>query len=95
MHGNSGSNCLQLFAGWRSSAAITLMWVSLVHLDLLTNDPPHHHSCHSIQVRLIVVDSIALPFRYEFEDIPQRNRLLAALSQSLLALAGSQNAAVS
>ncbi|VDD81813.1 unnamed protein product [Mesocestoides corti] len=45
-------------------------------------------------VRLIVVDSIALPFRYEFDDIPQRNRLLAALSQSLLALAGSQNAAV-
>ncbi|KAM7541435.1 hypothetical protein Aperf_G00000033654 [Anoplocephala perfoliata] len=44
--------------------------------------------------RLIIVDSIALPFRYEFEDIPQRNRLLAALSQSLLLTAGNQNAAV-
>ena len=40
------------------------------------------------------MDSIALPFRYEFEDIPQRNRLLAALSQSLLSIAGLQNAAV-
>ena len=40
------------------------------------------------------MDSIALPFRYEFEDIPKRNRLLAALSQSLLLTAGSQNAAV-
>ncbi|KAM3174851.1 hypothetical protein ACTXT7_009667 [Hymenolepis weldensis] len=44
--------------------------------------------------RLVVVDSIALPFRYEFEDIPLRNRLLASLSQSLLLTAGSQNAAV-
>ncbi|VUZ45800.1 unnamed protein product [Hymenolepis diminuta] len=44
--------------------------------------------------RLVVVDSIALPFRYEFEDIPLRNRLLASLSQSLLLIAGSQNAAV-
>ncbi|BHF60761.1 DNA repair protein rad51c [Sparganum proliferum] len=45
-------------------------------------------------VRLIVVDSIALPFRYEFDCAPQRNRLLAALSQVLLSVAGSQNAAV-
>uniref|UniRef100_A0A183S7G4 DNA repair protein RAD51 homolog 3 n=1 Tax=Schistocephalus solidus TaxID=70667 RepID=A0A183S7G4_SCHSO len=47
-----------------------------------------------LQVRLIVVDSVALPFRYEFDCIPQRNRLLAALSQALLSVAGSQNAAV-
>ncbi|EUB63762.1 DNA repair protein RAD51 [Echinococcus granulosus] len=45
-------------------------------------------------IRLIIVDSIALPFRYEFEDIPQRNRLLAAVAQSLLSTASAQNAAV-
>ncbi|VDK31810.1 unnamed protein product [Taenia asiatica] len=45
-------------------------------------------------IRLIIVDSIAFPFRYEFEDIPQRNRLLAAVAQSLLSTASSQNAAV-
>ncbi|KAL5113041.1 hypothetical protein TcWFU_010038 [Taenia crassiceps] len=45
-------------------------------------------------IRLIIVDSIAFPFRYEFEDIPQRNRLLAAVAQSLLSIASSQNAAV-
>ncbi|VDM34820.1 unnamed protein product [Hydatigera taeniaeformis] len=46
-------------------------------------------------IRLIIVDSIAFPFRYEFEDIPQRNRLLAAVAQSLLSTASSQSAAVS
>ncbi|VDN99989.1 unnamed protein product [Rodentolepis nana] len=54
-----------------------------------------YHPNASVQcTRLVVVDSIALPFRYEFDDIPQRNRLLASLSQSLLLIAGSQNAAV-
>lgn len=48
-----------------------------------------------IQIRLIVVDSIALPFRYDFDDIPQRNRLLASVTQMLLRVAGRQQAAVS
>uniref|UniRef100_A0A095AHA0 DNA repair protein RAD51 homolog 3 n=1 Tax=Schistosoma haematobium TaxID=6185 RepID=A0A095AHA0_SCHHA len=47
-----------------------------------------------IQIRLIVVDSIALPFRYDFDDIPQRNRLLASVTQMLLCVAGRQQAAV-
>lgn len=47
------------------------------------------------QVRLVVVDSIALPFRYDFDDIPTRNRLLVGLSQGLLRLADRQRAAVS
>ncbi|CAH8518305.1 unnamed protein product [Schistosoma turkestanicum] len=45
-------------------------------------------------IRLIVVDSIALPFRYDFDDIPQRNRLLASVTQMLLCIAGRQQAAV-
>ncbi|CAH8554479.1 unnamed protein product [Schistosoma mattheei] len=45
-------------------------------------------------IRLIVVDSIALPFRYDFDDIPQRNRLLASVTQMLLCVAGRQQAAV-
>nr|CAH8856512.1 unnamed protein product [Trichobilharzia regenti] len=45
-------------------------------------------------IRLIVVDSIALPFRYDFDDIPQRNRLLASVAQTLLGIAGRQQATV-
>ncbi|CAH8558984.1 unnamed protein product [Heterobilharzia americana] len=45
-------------------------------------------------IRLIVVDSIALPFRYDFDDIPQRNRLLASVAQILLGIAGRQQATV-
>ncbi|KAH8871936.1 DNA repair protein RAD51 like [Schistosoma japonicum] len=45
-------------------------------------------------IRLIIVDSIALPFRYDFDDVPQRNRLLASVTQILLCIAGRQQAAV-
>lgn len=46
------------------------------------------------KVRLFVVDSIALPFRYYFDNIPQRNRVLASISQSIQRAADQQKAAV-
>lgn len=46
------------------------------------------------RIRLLVVDSIALPFRYDFDNIPQRNRVLASVSQSIQKAADQQNAAV-
>ncbi|VDQ16263.1 unnamed protein product [Trichobilharzia regenti] len=36
-----------------------------------------------------------MPFRYDFDDIPQRNRLLASVAQTLLGIAGRQQATVS
>ncbi|CAL8099170.1 unnamed protein product [Calicophoron daubneyi] len=65
------------------------------HTDLLATCQRLQLFCtQNPRIRLVVVDSVALPFRYDFDDIPQRNRLLACLAQSLLCVAGEQNAAV-
>ncbi|KAA3674121.1 RAD51-like protein 2 [Paragonimus westermani] len=65
------------------------------HVELLAACQRLHQFCESHpKVRLIVVDSIALPFRYDFDDIPQRNRMLVCIAQCLLKVAGHQNAAV-
>ncbi|MBN3293942.1 RA51C protein, partial [Polypterus senegalus] len=47
------------------------------------------------KVRFLVVDSIAYPFRHEFEDLSARTRLLHGLAQKLLQLASQHNIAVS
>lgn len=46
------------------------------------------------RIRLLVIDSVASPFRALFEDFSQRTRLLNGLSQQLLALATSHDIAV-
>ncbi|KAK4470703.1 hypothetical protein MN116_006232 [Schistosoma mekongi] len=65
------------------------------HLKLLAVCRHLEQFCdHHPLIRLIIVDSIALPFRYDFDDVPQRNRLLASVTQILLCIAGRQQAAV-
>ncbi|THD26561.1 DNA repair protein RAD51 like protein 3 [Fasciola hepatica] len=65
------------------------------HLQLMVTAQRLRQFCSKqATVRLIVLDSIALPFRYDFEDIPQRNRLLASLAQNLLTVALENKAAV-
>ncbi|XP_028825186.1 DNA repair protein RAD51 homolog 3-like [Denticeps clupeoides] len=46
------------------------------------------------EVRLIVIDSIAYPFRRDFEDFSHRTRLLNALAQHLNQLATQHNVAI-
>ena len=48
-----------------------------------------------MQVRLILIDSVASPFRYGFHDMGLRNRILSGLSQNLIQLAVTSNIAVS
>ena len=47
-----------------------------------------------MQVCLVVVDSIASPFRQGFKDNGQRNRLLNGLAQNFIKLATSYDLAV-
>lgn len=46
------------------------------------------------EVRLVVIDSIAFPFRHDFEDLSQRTRLLNGLAQQLIQLATQHRVAV-
>ncbi|KAI4881436.1 hypothetical protein NFI96_000809 [Prochilodus magdalenae] len=46
------------------------------------------------EVQLVVIDSIAFPFRHDFDDLSQRTRLLSGLAQQLIQLASQHNAAV-
>ncbi|TRY99734.1 hypothetical protein DNTS_033604 [Danionella cerebrum] len=46
------------------------------------------------EVRLVAIDSIAFPFRHDFEDLSQRTRLLNGLAQQLIQLATQHNVAV-
>ncbi|XP_030648090.1 DNA repair protein RAD51 homolog 3 [Chanos chanos] len=45
-------------------------------------------------VRLVVIDSIAFPFRHDFEDLSQRTRLLNGLAQQLIQMATKHSVAV-
>ncbi|KAM9855355.1 DNA repair protein RAD51 homolog 3 [Aulostomus maculatus] len=46
------------------------------------------------KVRLLVIDSVAFPFRQPFEDLSQRTRLLNGLAQQLIAMATRHDVAV-
>ncbi|XP_072305489.1 DNA repair protein RAD51 homolog 3 [Eucyclogobius newberryi] len=46
------------------------------------------------KVRLIIIDSIAFPFRLHLEDLPLRTRLLLGAAHQLVALATTRDAAV-
>ncbi|XP_017538016.1 DNA repair protein RAD51 homolog 3 isoform X1 [Pygocentrus nattereri] len=46
------------------------------------------------EVQLVVIDSIAFPFRHDFDDLSQRTRLLSGLAQQLIQLATERSAAV-
>ncbi|XP_071369430.1 LOW QUALITY PROTEIN: DNA repair protein RAD51 homolog 3 [Centroberyx affinis] len=46
------------------------------------------------KVRLLVIDSIAFPFRQHFDDLSQRTRLLNGLAQQLITMATNHNVAV-
>ncbi|XP_075994098.1 DNA repair protein RAD51 homolog 3 [Genypterus blacodes] len=58
-----------------------------VHLlpDFLSQHP---------RVRLLVIDSIAYPFRQQFDDLSHRTRLLNGLAQQLISMATTHNIAV-
>ncbi|CAH2222643.1 DNA repair RAD51 homolog 3 isoform X1 [Pelobates cultripes] len=45
-------------------------------------------------IKLIVVDSIAFPFRHDFEDLSLRTRLLNTLAQQMISMAKQHNVAV-
>lgn len=56
----------------------------------------YHSARHGMsQVKVVVVDSIAFPFRHNFEDLSQRTRLLAGMAQSCIKLATDFSLAVS
>nr|XP_046253216.1 DNA repair protein RAD51 homolog 3 [Scatophagus argus] len=61
----------------------------LAELHLL----PDFLSSHP-RVRLLVVDSVAFPFRRCFDELSQRTRLLSGLAQQLISLANSHQIAV-
>uniref|UniRef100_A0A8C6TYS2 DNA repair protein RAD51 homolog 3 n=1 Tax=Neogobius melanostomus TaxID=47308 RepID=A0A8C6TYS2_9GOBI len=46
------------------------------------------------KVRLIIIDSIAFPFRLHFEDLPLRTRLLLGAAHQLVTLATSRSVSV-
>ncbi|XP_035416975.1 DNA repair protein RAD51 homolog 3 isoform X2 [Cygnus atratus] len=46
------------------------------------------------QVRLVVIDGIAFPFRHDFEDLSLRTRLLNGLAQQLIIIANDHKSAV-
>ena len=48
-----------------------------------------------LQVKLVVIDSIAAHFRHGFECMTLRNRILGGLSQSLIMIATRYKLAVS
>ncbi|XP_034534286.1 DNA repair protein RAD51 homolog 3 [Notolabrus celidotus] len=50
--------------------------------------------CEHPRVRLLVIDSVAFPFRQHFGELSQRTRLLNGLTQQLITMATSQNMAV-
>ncbi|XP_070767151.1 DNA repair protein RAD51 homolog 3 [Enoplosus armatus] len=54
---------------------------------------PDFLSDHS-RVRLLVIDSLAFPFRQYFDELSQRTRLLNSLGQQLIAMATSHDIAV-
>ncbi|XP_020794912.2 DNA repair protein RAD51 homolog 3 [Boleophthalmus pectinirostris] len=64
-------------------------------MELLSqiSDLPTFLSDHP-EVRLIIIDSIAFPFRLHFEDPPLRTRLLLGAAHELVALATTRNTAV-
>ena len=47
-----------------------------------------------LQVKLMVLDSIAFHFRHDFDDLAHRTRLLSGLSQSFIKMACEQQIAV-
>ncbi|EOB05165.1 DNA repair protein RAD51-like protein 3, partial [Anas platyrhynchos] len=47
-----------------------------------------------VEVRLVVIDGIAFPFRHDFEDLSLRTRLLNGLAQQLIIIANDHKSAV-
>ena len=50
---------------------------------------------YKLQVKLIVVDSIAFQFRHDFDDLALRTRFLNGLAQSFIKIACENHLAVS
>uniref|UniRef100_A0A8C6W1Y2 DNA repair protein RAD51 homolog 3 n=1 Tax=Nannospalax galili TaxID=1026970 RepID=A0A8C6W1Y2_NANGA len=55
---------------------------------------PDFLSDHS-KVRLVIIDSIAFPFRHDLDDLSLRTRLLNGLAQQMISLANNHRLAVS
>ncbi len=51
--------------------------------------------CMCDKVKLVVIDSIAAPFRQGFRDMGMRNRILGGVAQNLIRLASMRTTAVS
>ncbi|KAJ7997016.1 hypothetical protein DPEC_G00224540 [Dallia pectoralis] len=65
-------------------------YVELLAETYLLADFLTHHPA----IRLVVIDSIAFPFRHDFDDFSQRTRLLNGLAQQLIQMATNHNVAV-
>uniref|UniRef100_UPI0037E98513 DNA repair protein RAD51 homolog 3 n=1 Tax=Semicossyphus pulcher TaxID=241346 RepID=UPI0037E98513 len=61
----------------------------LAELHLLPDFLSEHQ-----RVRLLVIDSVAFPFRQHFDELSQRTRLLNGIAQQLIGMATSHNMAV-
>ena len=49
----------------------------------------------TLQVRIVVIDSVTFHFRQDFEDLALRTRVLSGLSLKLMKIAKTYNLAVS
>ena len=57
--------------------------------------PDYPEALYFAQVRLVVVDSVASPFRHGFTDMGMRNRILSGMAQNLIKMATLHDIAVS
>lgn len=73
---------------------ISLTFFSITHRGLCVIYTKHTSMCIILQVKLVVIDSIAFHFRHDFEDLALRTRLLAGLAQSFITMATANKLAV-
>lgn len=77
--------CLSLLSQVRCHDYVELLAELHLLSDFLSNHP---------RVRLLVIDSVACPFRKHFDELSQRTRLLNGLALQLIAMATSHEIAV-
>ncbi|KAK6317219.1 hypothetical protein J4Q44_G00126190 [Coregonus suidteri] len=87
--GPSPGSCGALWASSRGFRTAGSLEGLLAETYLLADFLAQH-----TEVRLVVIDSIAFPFRHDFDDLSQRTRLLNGLAQQLIQIATNHNVAV-
>uniref|UniRef100_A0A8C8DDV8 DNA repair protein RAD51 homolog 3 n=1 Tax=Oryzias sinensis TaxID=183150 RepID=A0A8C8DDV8_9TELE len=75
-------------------AAAVVRHFSLLAEDGEQKDAMQTFNMESILVRLLVIDSVAFPFRQHLDDLSQRTRLLQGLAKQVISMATRHNIAV-